>query len=435
MSLLSRFWPSNLSSAQVDSCWVVIVAALLTSPAAFGQIFEHPGTEEARIDPATARKVEVARDKAVLLPITPFYEVALPLGPGKAGDLIRSEPAHDLHLSQGVTAVRILYRTLSPSNTGIPASGVVLIPPGAAPAGGWPVIAWAHGTTGVARPCAPSLMKDLNYGWSELSSLVDMGYAVVAADYQGLGAPGLHPYLDKITNAQDVIFSVPAARAAVKSLGERWVVMGHSQGGLVAASTAELEYKLKEHGYLGAVSIAAAWDAEKVLGRMDAPGTDPLNNAYLALVAQGLKALDPSFTLDKMLTGSAIQRVKEAGDHCVEADMAFFFDLPRGSVIKAGWKDNPTVKAFFQRDRLTGPIEGPMLVLASTDDESVPASTVDDNIAELCATGATLQYVRYADYGLDHDGIERATTGMRLHWIQDRFAGVTAPSNCKASAK
>lgn len=413
---------------------LALIATLVIAPAALGQIFEHPGTEEARIDPAMARKVELAREAAVLLPLTSFYEESLPLGPGKPGELIRAEPATDLHLSPGVTAVRILYRGESPAKTPVPVSGIVLIPPGKAPAQGWPVIAWAHGTTGVARPCAPSLMKDLNYGWSELSSLVDMGYAVVATDYQGLGGPTLHPYLDKITNAEDVIHSVPAARSAVMSLGPRWVAMGHSQGGLVAASVAELEHTHPSPGYLGAVSIAAAWDAEKVLSRMDAPGTDPLNNAYLALVGQGLKAIDPQFTLDKMLSDSAIQRLKEAGDHCVEAQMAFFFDLPRGSVIKKDWKQNPTVQAFFARDRLHGPIAGPMLVLASTDDESVPASTVDDNILRLCATGAKIEYVRYADYGLDHDGIERATTGMRLKWIGDRFAGLPARSNCSAVA-
>lgn len=411
---------------------LAIGMTILITPAAFAQIFEHPGTEEARIDPAAARKVELAREAAVLLPLTDFYEASLPLGPGKLGDLIRSEPATDLNLSLGVKAVRILYRSQSPAKTPVPVSGVVLIPPGKPPAAGWPVIAWAHGTTGVARPCAPSLMKDLNYGWSELSSLVDMGYAVVASDYQGLGGPTLHPYLDKITNAEDVIYSVPAARLAVKSLGLRWVVMGHSQGGLVAAGVAEIEYAHGSPGYLGAVSIAAAWDAEKVLTRMDTPDADPLNNAYLALVAQGLRAIDPQFTLDKMLTDSAIQRLKEAGSHCVEANMAFFFDLPQGSVIKEGWKQNPTVQAFFARDRLHGPIAGPMLVLASTDDESVPASTVDDNVVRLCATGAKIEYVRYAGYGLDHDGIERATTGMRLSWIRDRFEGLPSPSNCVA---
>jgi hypothetical protein len=100
------------------------------------------------------------------------------------------------------------------------------------------------------------------------------------------------------------------------------------------------------------------------------------------------------------------------------------------SGLKAGWRSNPSVQAFFKRNSVTGAISGPMLILGSTDDESVPASTQDDAVARLCGGGATIEYVRYAGYGLDHDGIERATTGLRLRWIRDRFAALPVESNC-----
>lgn len=76
-------------------------------------------------------------------------------------------------------------------------SGVVLVPAGAPPAGDWPVIAWAHGTSGVARMYAPSLMKDLTYGEEGLLPMVRAGFAVVATDYHGLGTEGPHEYLSK----------------------------------------------------------------------------------------------------------------------------------------------------------------------------------------------------------------------------------------------
>jgi alpha-beta hydrolase superfamily lysophospholipase len=270
-----------------------------------------------------------------------------------------------------------------------------------------------------------------SYTWNELSSLLDMGYAVVATDYQGLGAAGIHPYVDKITNAQDAIFSVTAARSAVKSLGPKWVAMGHSQGGLAVAGVAELEATLKDPNYLGAVAIAGAWDAEKVFSRMDDPGTDPLNYAYLAMFAKGLTAIDPSFTMDQMLTAPGLQRVKDAGNHCWEVQMAFTFDLPQGSAFKSGWRKNPTVRKLFERDRLTDTIGGPLLVIASTDDESVPANTtVDQNISKICAAHGDVQYVRFSGYGIDHDGTERATMGLRLRWIQDRFSGLPTHPSC-----
>src|SRR6202000_2521960 len=107
-------------------------------------------------------------------------------------------------------------------------------PSGPEPSGGWPVIAWAHGTSGVARQCAPSLMRDLYYGDEGLPEMLQGGFAVVAVDYHGLGTPGPHQYVSKIAQAHDVIYAIPAAHAAVPTLGRQWVVDGHSQGGLAA---------------------------------------------------------------------------------------------------------------------------------------------------------------------------------------------------------
>jgi pimeloyl-ACP methyl ester carboxylesterase len=416
---------------------LIAIGAFATPTGA--QVFNHPSNEEVTINPDATRRVELANDAADLLPVTAFYDVSLPLGPGKAGDLLRSEPAGGLQLPAGASAFRILYRSISPAGSPVPASGLVLLPAGQAPTDGWPLIAWAHGTTGVTRPCAPSLMKDIGgYAWAELAILLDMGYAVVATDYQGLGTATRHPWIDKITNAQDVIYSVPAARAAVKALSKRWIVMGHSQGGLAAAGVAELENREKDPSYLGSVAIAAPLDIEKVFGRMNGPGVDSLNNGYLGVLAHSLPAIYPDFTADRILTTEAIKRLERAGDHCVTVDMAYLIDVPNAKVVKAGWISDPTLRAFFKRSAVTGPIEGPMLVLASTDDESVPASTQDDSVARLCAEGAAIEYVRYAGFGLDHDGIERATTGLRLRWIRDRFAGLPAHSNCgslKANGK
>jgi hypothetical protein len=36
-------------------------------------------------------------------------------------------------------------------------SGAIFLPTGDAPAGGWPIVAWAHGTVGIADRCAPSV--------------------------------------------------------------------------------------------------------------------------------------------------------------------------------------------------------------------------------------------------------------------------------------
>src|SRR5262249_4407688 len=133
-------------------------------------------------------------------------------------------------LPPGVTATRILYHSRTAGGADVLASRVVLVPYGKPPKGGWPLLARAHGTSGVARACAPSRMTTLFYNWEGLYEYVLLGYAVVATDYVGLGTEGRHAYLDMLSNGTDVIHSVPAARAAVPNLSKRWVVVGHSQG-------------------------------------------------------------------------------------------------------------------------------------------------------------------------------------------------------------
>ena len=110
----------------------------------------------------------------------------------------------------GIKVVRFLYHSKSASGEGVksrdvPASGVILVPYGKAPAGGWPVVVWGHGTSGVGRPCAPSNMRDLYYSWEGLLQWVMLGYAVVAPDYAGLGTDVRHQYLTPPAQAQDII--------------------------------------------------------------------------------------------------------------------------------------------------------------------------------------------------------------------------------------
>ena len=77
--------------------------------------------------------------------------------PQQAGQLLRQENLEPHHiLENAATGVRILYASQGWDERWIAVSGDVLIPKGDAPEGGWPVLAWSHGTVGVADICAPS---------------------------------------------------------------------------------------------------------------------------------------------------------------------------------------------------------------------------------------------------------------------------------------
>ena len=99
------------------------------------------------------------------LPLTSFYNSPHPLPPGKPGELIRSEPVDQYNLPYELSALRILYHSRTTRGEDVAVSAVVLVPDGKPPATGWPVIAWSHDFRGLARQCAPSLMKNLGVGW------------------------------------------------------------------------------------------------------------------------------------------------------------------------------------------------------------------------------------------------------------------------------
>ncbi|MEH1130515.1 lipase family protein [Micromonospora sp. CPCC 206061] len=111
-------------------------------------------------------------------------------------------------------AWRILYATTREDGSTAVASGVVLAS-AALPDGPGPVIAWAHGTSGIVPGCAPSLAASDFFAPSVIPGVEQMvarGWVLVATDYVGLGTDGPHPYLIGEGEARSVLDSVRAAR-------------------------------------------------------------------------------------------------------------------------------------------------------------------------------------------------------------------------------
>lgn len=142
------------------------------------------------------------------------YEVPEDLSDAEPGDVLAAEELPPAERLAGATRHRVLYASEDRDGTTVPVSGVVLVPDGTPPEGGWPVVSWAHGTTGVADACAPSLTDNLFYNEyaQEASTMLDAGYGVVATDYPGLGTPGMHSYLVGVDEGNAVVDMVTAAR-------------------------------------------------------------------------------------------------------------------------------------------------------------------------------------------------------------------------------
>ncbi|HXY13364.1 MAG TPA: hypothetical protein VEI26_02570 [Terriglobales bacterium] len=392
----------------VLACILLAGAIVLCSTALSS---EKPNAD-ATANQSNSAKPEVRR----YFPLTKFYDTPTPLPAGKPGELIRKEEFDEYDLSPSVLATRILYHSRSARGEDVAASGVVLYPEGKTPAGGWPVIAWAHDLNGVARRCAPSLSRNLQHG-PLLSMYVGLGYAVVASDYAGLGSSFRNAFADMQSNGSDVINSVPAARAAVPPLGARWVAIGTGEGSLAVISVAELEHDTGDSNYLGAIAISGLSDLQDRYARPDP--------ASLFLLAYGIKTIFPEFNPADMLTEKGLGLLTQIENGCGGPETVQN-KLPESELFQPNWQSNNIVRQYFARSAPgQKPASGPILVIAS---EADPGGATSRALARMCRQGDKVQLDQYevADPGsLIGDSVR-----AQIEWIQGRFAGRSAPGNC-----
>jgi pimeloyl-ACP methyl ester carboxylesterase len=364
----------------------------------------------ARFSDVAAMRADEAKDG---LPITPFFS-----GDGKSGpdgQLIRSEPATEYELPQGARATRILYRSRDLRGAPTTASATVVTPSGQPPSGGWPLLIWAHGTTGVARQCAPSTTKSLGYYVPEL---LQQGFAVVAVDYAGMATDnGGTEYLTKTSNALDTINAVPAAQAAVQQLTRKWVAIGHSQGGLAVWGVAELEAKRKDPNYLGGVALAPAVGGVPLIRNS---GERKGNTFYPVYVAYAVKRLFPDFQVNDFLTPAAAAHYDElTKSSCFFVAYASFSSIAPGQVLKKNWDDNSYFKQFMALNRVGAePVRGPLFIASGKEDDSVPSGLIEGAVKLQCKAGGRLSYQTYAG---DHSSMMRSSFKDQMSWIKDRF--------------
>jgi hypothetical protein len=355
-------------------------------------------------------------------PLTKFYDTPVPVPAGKPGELIRKEEFEEYDLPPGVLSMRFLYHSRSASGEDVATSGVILYPDSNAPPGGWPAIAWAHDLNGVARPCAPSLVRNLQHG-PFLSMYVNLGYAVIASDYTGLGTNFRNAFADMPSNAADIVYSISAAHAALPQVSSRWISIGTREGGLASVGVAELENTIQDPNYLGAIVIS---------------GVDDLQDHYqhpepasLLFLTYGIKTVYPEFAIKDALADKALPLLARVQQTCSELAEA---NLPVSEMLKPGWENNRFVKEYFNRNR---PGErkafGPLLVIASGSNPAMPISKISSVIARMCGQGDRVQFENYAD--ADPGSVIGDSVRDQMNWIQGRLAGRPAPSNCPITGR
>jgi len=363
-----------------------------------------------------------------------FYTPPDPLPAGSPGTIIRDDGIDDV--GDGQRAWRVLYTSTDPAGAPIAVSGVVVAPDADPPDGGWPVVAWAHGTTGVDRRCAPSI--DYPEGGlervPELDELVAAGNVVAITDYPGLGTPGPHPYLVGESEGRAVLDSIRAARSLLgaDAVASTAAVYGHSQGGhaSVWADQIAAGYAPELH-IAGVAAMAPPTDLATLLDD-DVKEADGIVLAGLAISSWA--DYYPDADEAAIVEPAARPFVDDLGGKCIATAAQGLTDIPDVAALAVTFLSQDPATAPGWSDRLRENAPGdvsttiPLLVAQGLSDTLVRPEVTTDYVDAQCAAGASIQYTTYPNTG--HFAVRTVAAPMVRDWLLARLRGEPTDPGC-----
>lgn len=380
-----------------------------------------------------------------------FYTPPAVLPPNN-GDVIKSEPSKVyldpvLHTTWPATSSRIMYRSTDTHGAPIAITGTVLVPtaPWKGP-GERPLVSFAAGTQGQGNQCAPSILftQGLEYESLFITQYIGAGDAVVITDYQGLGTPGVHQYVNRLAEAHAVLDAARAAQKfgnGVPANGPVGII-GYSQGGGASAAAAELQASYApELNVVGSASGAPVADLAVVANRID--GTT-LTGAIGYTINGLLDAYPEVAGLRGLLNKGGEQMLTAVRTQCLaETTLAFGLHLTSEYTV-----DHKPVSSFLGVEPYKSVVDqqrigrlkpaAPAYIWSNRTDDIVPYSQARQLAVDWCGQGANVQFnalnlwAPFPGSGSGHLEGEAFGAGSAAAWLNARFTapGVTPPSQC-----
>ncbi|MEV6322414.1 lipase family protein [Nocardia sp. NPDC051787] len=364
----------------------------------------------------------------------PFYAAPADLDRAAPGEVLAVRPMAGLLTFPGATVTMIKFRSSNSAGRPIAATTTVLTPPNHA-AGG-PLLSYQHIINGLGTQCAVSRVlytNDPNLMVREapaLNAVLLRGWSVALPDHLGpTSAYGAAKLGGMIT-----LDGIRAARRVAElGLANSPVAMlGYSGGGMATAWAAALAPAYAPElplvgaaaggvpmnlvtmidglGYTRHAAFGLAFAAAIGLEReypAQLPISDHLNSFGMAVRDR----IANSCTNDILLAGAGRSVMDVATSVSLANDESALGVLEENSLEL--YDGIPTTPIFQWR---------------AVHDGLVPVASVDSTIRRYCAAGVRLQYEMLPS----PDHLSTAVLGVpsALGWLDDRFHGVPAPSNC-----
>ena len=356
----------------------------------------------------------------------PFYQYDARNLPA-AGTLLRQEPFKPATLPAKTTGFRILYTTTRPDGTAVVASAVVVVPDSA---GAHPLIAYAHGTTGVRPGCAPSNFADPFPLVPGFPALFQQGWAYVGTDYVGLGTPGPHSYLVGQDSARATLDSIRAAHAIPDlNIAPEIVIWGHSQGGHSALWAAGLAPQYAPE--LDIRGVAAVSPASDLPALAKSPNPHLLGKIAAAYFFDSYDRTYPGIDPWAKVNWPYRWLLKDMAGRCIESPK-ILFSLAEAALIPAsslfaGPLDQGILGEKLAENTPMGRFDMPVLIAQGATDALIPADMQTAYVHKICANNPSVAYLLYP--GLDHLSIVAPASPLTadlIDWTADRMAGTAA---------
>ncbi len=369
--------------------------------------------------------------------------------PKKLGSLIRCENRKIRGLKKG-SAYRIMYTSEAPDGTPRVSTGLIFVPNKSAPKSGRRVVAWSHGTVGLAATCAPSrALKKISvsgtgsFDW--INSMLERNWVVTATDYIGLGTVGPNSgtplYLVGESGAIDTINSVRAARKFKPAKARKsFAVYGHSQGGqssLFVGSVAPNyapELKLK--------GVAAADPAAEVVSEVNQVWDKAIGWVIGPPVVYSWPAADPSLDPAAILSNAGLKQYRDLAEECIgPAAIKGFEDLLiQGPFFRENPLDNEAWANFAAAQITPRVKKAPVFIGQNTADGVVLANTIAKLQIDWCTASRNrmklkMNWVKETSEGFlnsitIHVDAAAYQAPFAIKWINKRFQNKSAPSSC-----
>ncbi|GAB07375.1 lipase [Gordonia amarae] len=328
----------------------------------------------------------------------------------------------------GRAAYTLTYLSRGAGNTLTPVRATAWIPTTKAPATGYPVTAYGHGTAGLGDSC--TLANAFRAGGRSYGPYfgpwLKNGFLLVAPEYAGIDGPGVHPYLDGRVSGANLIDAVRAvrqlgAKVGVK-VGREFTTSGGSQGGHASLFAGTMAPKYApELTLIGTTAVAPPVHMDRYLAALGpyVPSLPiPDYVTYLSYVLRGLAVANPWLKVDAYLTPTGKSLLTSAETLCYPDQVKRSAGVGVGQMLTRSLGQGPLIRAVRQTQVV--PVRGfrsPVLIHQGVFDVTAFSPLTELYVRDARAAGANIDY-RRSTTGHDMGG---ATETVSAKWAHDRY--------------